>query len=298
MIFANLCVHFINNRNLNHHIIKNMDSLSNQQVNPTILMAILMVTLFFNAFMGAAVNIAIPIIAKDFSMSAVESSWVAMAFLLSSAMFLLPFGKIGDIYGRRKVFLIGNIVFAVSSLLCAFSMNSLSLIIFRFTQGVGGAMIMSTGMAIVTAVFPQEDRGRMLGLVVSAVYLGLTAAPVIGGILTQSFGWHSIFMVSVMASALVIFGIVTKVKMEWIDSKHETLDYSGSIIYMITIFLIMYGFSKLPDNLGILLSLLGIVGFILFIWYERKGKPPVICLIANQLSVSIFVYYEKNRSGT
>jgi len=253
-----------------------MDSASNQQVNPTILMAILMITLFFNAFMGAAVNIAIPIIAKDFSMSAVESSWVAMAFLLSSAMFLLPFGKMGDIYGRRKIFLIGNIVFTSSSLLCAFSMNSLTLIIFRFTQGIGGAMIMSTGMAIVTSVFPPKDRGRMLGLVVSAVYLGLTAAPVIGGILTQSFGWHSIFLVSVAAGFLVILGVLFKVKMEWIDSKHETLDYSGSMIYMVTIFLIMYGFSKLPDNLGIVMSILGIIGFGLFVWYERKVEFPVL----------------------
>jgi len=257
-------------------LLNSMESTHSEQINPTVLMAILMVTLFFNAFMGAAVNIAIPIIAKDFSMSAVESSWVAMSFLLSSAMFLLPFGKIGDIYGRKKIFLIGNIIFTLSSFLCALSPNSLTLIVFRFFQGIGGSMIMGTGMAIVTSVFPPKERGRMLGLVVSSVYLGLTAAPVIGGILTQTLGWHSIFLISVFAGIFVILGIVLKIKAEWRDSKHENLDINGSIIYMAAIFLIMYGFSKLPDNLGIVLSVSGVAVFVLFVLYERKLEFPVL----------------------
>lgn len=253
-----------------------MENISNQNVNPKILMAILMLTLFFNAFMGAAVNIAIPIIAKDFSMSAVESSWVAMSFLLSSAMFLLPFGKIGDIYGRKKIFLFGNMIFTVSTLFCAFSNSSLMLISFRFAQGIGGAMVMSTGMAIVTSAFSPKERGKMLGLVVSAVYLGLTAAPVIGGILTQMFGWHSIFIVSVIAGIIVISGILFKVKGEWSDAKNEKLDYYGSVIYMFSIFMLMYGFSKLPENKAIVISIVGALGIILFVIYEKRIQFPVL----------------------
>ncbi|OFX34252.1 MAG: MFS transporter [Bacteroidetes bacterium GWA2_32_17] len=253
-----------------------MENNSSHNVNPNLLMAILMVTLFFNAFMGAAVNIAIPIIAKDFSMSAVESSWVAMSFLLSSAMFLLPFGKIGDIYGRKKVFLIGNIIFTLSTLSCAFSSNSLMLISFRFIQGIGGAMIMSTGMAIVTSAFSPKERGKMLGLVVSAVYLGLTAAPVIGGILTQVYSWHSIFIVSVIAGILVITGILVRVKGDWLDAKNEKLDYFGSIIYMFSIFMLMYGFSKLPEYKAIVIASIGLIGIILFVIYEKRILFPVL----------------------
>ena len=253
-----------------------METKVQQNVDANFLLAILMITLFFNAFMGAAINIAIPKIAIDFSMTAVESSWVAMSFLLSTAMFLLPFGKLGDMYGRKKIFLLGNIIFTTSSLLCAFSPNTFMLISFRFLQGIGGSMIMSTGMAIVTSVFPPQKRGKMLGLVVSSVYLGLTAAPVIGGILTQHYGWHSLFIVSVVAGSIVILGIITKVKGEWAEAKNEKLDYAGSMIYMVSIFFLIYGFSNLPDLNGILLSIIGFAGIIVFVVFENKIKFPVL----------------------
>ncbi|MFH2141158.1 MAG: MFS transporter [Bacteroidota bacterium] len=253
-----------------------MESSQNTLVNKTMLMAVIMVTSFFNAFMAAAVNIAIPVIAKDFSMSAIESSWVAMSFLLSSAMFLVPFGKIGDIYGRKKVFLLGNIIFALSSLFCVFSFNSFMLISLRFVQGIGGAMIMSTGMAMVTSVFPAKDRGKMIGLVVSAVYLGLTAAPVIGGFLTQTFSWHSIFLVNVIAGAFVIAGTLLKVRSEWSEAQNDNFDYTGSIIYMFSVFTLMYGFSKLPEMLGVFLTSAGLLTMLVFVIVELKVKAPVL----------------------
>ncbi len=253
-----------------------MENQAQKPVHANILMAILMITLFFNAFMGAAINIAIPKIALDFSMNAVESSWVAMSFLLSSAMFLLPFGKIGDMYGRKKIFLTGNIIFTIASLLCAFSIDTYMLISLRFVQGIGGAMIMSTGMAIVTSVFPPQKRGKMLGLVVSSVYLGLTAAPVIGELLTQHLGWHSLFIVSVIAGCIVILGIVTKIKGEWAEAQNEKLDYTGSAIYMISIFLLMYGFSALPDIFGIIMTVSGLAGLIIFIFFEKTANFPVL----------------------
>ena len=240
------------------------------------LMAIIMVTMFFNAFMGAAVNIAIPDIASDFSMSAVESSWVAMSFLLASAIFLVPFGKIGDIYGRKKMLLFGNIVFALSTLACAFSFNSFSLIVFRFMQGIGGSMIMSTGMAIVTSVFPPQKRGKMLGLAVSAVYLGLTMAPVLGGVLTSSFGWHSIFVVAFIAGLFVITGTFFALRTEWAEPDTNRFDVVGSLVYMSSVFLLMFGFSKLPSLLGIVMASTGIVGFVFFVIIEQRVASPVL----------------------
>jgi EmrB/QacA subfamily drug resistance transporter len=253
-----------------------MENNSKPQLNTNVLMAVIMITMFFNAFMGAAINIAIPNIAKDFSMSAVGSSWVSMSFLLASAMFLLPFGKIGDLYGRKKLFLLGNIVFAFSSILCALSYNGFLLIASRFLQGIGGAMIMSTGMAIVTAVFPPKDRGKMLGLSVSAVYLGLTAAPVLGGILTQTFGWHSLFIVSAIAGLIVILGILFKIKAEWSEPDQFKFDIKGSMVYMCSVFLLMYGFSHLPSLLGVILSGSGIIGIVTFVIIELKVFSPVL----------------------
>jgi len=251
-------------------------ALNQNSLNKGFLMAILMITMFFNAFMAAAVNIAIPFIARDFDLNVVGISWVAMSFLLSSAMFLLPFGKVGDIFGRKKVFLYGIIVFTSSSFLCSVAPNGLMLIIFRFLQGIGGAMIMGTGMAIVTSVFPPKERGRMLGLMVSSVYLGLTAAPLLAGILTQAFGWQSIFVVSIVSGVIVLLATILNIKTDWIDSGHEKFDIGGSAIYMVSIFLFMYGFSKMPDNLGIVSTILGVAGFVIFVNFENKALHPIL----------------------
>jgi EmrB/QacA subfamily drug resistance transporter len=239
-------------------------------------MTVIMVTQFLSAFMGASVNIALPHIARDFSMSAVGSSWVVMAFLLSTGMFLVPFGKLGDILGRKKIFLFGIIVFTFASLACAASSGGFMLIASRFVQGIGGAMMMSTGMAIITSAFPPNKRGKMLGLAVSSVYLGLTVAPVVGGIMTQTFGWHSIFLVGGILGFFIIAAIIFMVKTEWREAKNEKLDYPGSLIFMISVFLLMYGFSELPSLRGIVMAFLGLLSMILFVAFELKAETPVL----------------------
>lgn len=240
------------------------------------LMFIITLSSFFNAFMAAAINIAVPDIAKDFSMNASEISWVAMSFILSSAVFMVPFGKVADIYGRKRIFLFGNIVFVSSSLLCFFSTSGLSLIIYRLIQGVGSAMILSTATAIITTVFPRQYRGKQLGVNISAVYLGLTAAPFIGGYLTQVFGWRSIFMVNFIAGIIVIIALIMKVKSEWADCKGQKIDFNGSIIYIISVLLLMYGFSKLPEYLAFILVATGLILFYVFVKIEAKNQNPVL----------------------
>lgn len=253
-----------------------MENSSRRSVHTTILMTVIMVTQFLSAFMGASVNIALPHIARDFSMSAVGSSWVVMAFLLSTGMFLVPFGKLGDILGRKKIFLFGIIVFTFASLACAASTGGFMLIASRFVQGIGGAMMMSTGMAIITSAFPPHKRGKMLGLAVSSVYLGLTVAPVVGGIMTQTFGWHSIFLVGGILGFFIIAAIIFMVKTEWREAKNEKLDYPGSLIFMISVFLLMYGFSELPSLRGIVMAFLGLLSMILFVAFELKAETPVL----------------------
>ena len=241
-----------------------------------ILLAIILVVSFFSAFMGAAVNIALPEISREFSMNAIAMGWVAMSFLMASAIFLVPFGKIADMYGRRRVFLAGNIFYAFSSLLCILSTSGLMLISSRFLQGIGSAMIFSTGMAIITSVYPPHERGKAIGFNTSAVYLGLSLAPVIGGILTQSNGWRSLFYVNLFAIMLVLPFIIFRIKTEWSDARHEKFDLKGSVLYGITIFLLMYGFSSMPKEIAILLTFLGIAGLVSFIQLEKRTEFPVL----------------------
>jgi len=246
--------------------------------NKTVILVVTMVTSFFTPFLGSAVSIALPKITHELSLNSVFMSWVMMSYLLTSAIFLVPFGKLSDMIGRKKMFLMGNIVLTIASLLCALANSGTMLITYRLIQGIGSAMIFSSSMAIVTSAYPPHERGKAIGLNVTAVYLGLSASPLIGGLLTDSLGWRSIFYLNVVAGILIILGILLKMKTEWAEARHEKFDFAGAIIYVISITALMYGFSKLPREYAIILTLTGIAGFIIFVMIEKWTRFPVLNL--------------------
>ena len=135
--------------------------------------------------MGSAVNLALPHISRDMGLDAVQMSWVAMSFLLASAVMMVPFGKWADLRGRKKVFVAGTALFGLFSLLCALSPNGGVLLTARAIQGMGGAMMFATNMAILIDIYPPQERGRVIGINVTAVYLGLSLAPVISGFMIR-----------------------------------------------------------------------------------------------------------------
>lgn len=248
---------------------------SNPNLNKNIILVVTMSSNFLNPLMGSAVNVALPKIGEEFSMSAVGLSWVSMSFLLASSVFLVPFGKISDSWGRMKMFLYSNILFALSSLFCALSFSSEILIIGRFFQGIAAAGIFATSMAIVISAFEPHERGKMIGLNVMAVYVGLSIAPVLGGILTSSLGWRSLFFINAGVVLLIILAIIAKVKDEWAVPNNLKFDFKGTLIYMVSVSGLMYGFSHLPKTEAIVLTLSGIVGLIIFAKYELKHPNPV-----------------------
>jgi EmrB/QacA subfamily drug resistance transporter len=230
---------------------------------------------FLTPFLGSAVNLALPAIGKDLNASAIGLGWVISSFILSSAMFLLPFGRLADIIGRKKVFSAGILLFTISTFLIVFSWNLSSLIILRIIQGISGAMIFGTSLAIITSVFPVGERGRAMGINITAVYLGLSAGPVIGGLLTQYFGWRSIFAFLVPFGIASLILIKTKIKAEWAESKGEKFDWGGSLIYGIALFASMYGFSRLPSITGWICLIIGALLAVVFILFEKRGSNPV-----------------------
>jgi EmrB/QacA subfamily drug resistance transporter len=253
-----------------------MNKSADNSVNRSILLAVIMISSFFNPFMGSAVNIALPSISDDLQMNAVELSWIAMAFLLSAAVFLVPFGKLADIWGRKRMLLYGNIFFTIATIICAFSVSGSMLITARFLQGVGSAMSLSSGMAIIISAFPPEKRGRIIGWNTTAVYVGLSAAPLLGGFLTKTLGWNSLFYINAIAGIIVIAGIIHGVKAEWAEAKNDRFDVTGSIIYIISMSALMYGFSKLPGSIATMLTIGGAVGLTVFVIWEIRGKSPVL----------------------
>jgi len=209
-------------------------------------------------------------------MSAVLMSWVPTSYILSAAMFLVPFGRLADIYGRKRIFAYGMWMFTLSSLALAFSASAMVLITLRVLQGFGSAMIFGTGMAILTSVFPAAERGRVLGINVAAVYLGLSLGPVLGGFLTHQFGWRSIFLVNVPLGLFVIYLVIAKLNGEWAEAQGEKFDAVGSLFYAFTLVALIYGLSLLPAITGVWFILAGMAGVVLFVRRDRKSASPLL----------------------
>jgi EmrB/QacA subfamily drug resistance transporter len=231
---------------------------------------------FLTPFDGSAVNIALPNIGAEFHMDAVALSWVATAYLLSSALFLVPFGKIADIRGRKKIFLYGIFVFTMASLVMTMVRSSDMLLFVRIIQGIGSSMIFGTAVAILTSTFSAGERGKALGVYITSVYLGLSLGPFLGGVLTETLGWRSIFYINVPIGIATALLVVWKLKGEWADCRGETFDLAGSIIYGVALISIMYGFSVLPAATGVFLIITGSLCMLAFVWYEQRQPFPVL----------------------
>ncbi|RKX97474.1 MAG: MFS transporter, partial [Spirochaetes bacterium] len=231
---------------------------------------------FLTPFMGSSVNIALPSIGREFLMDAVMLNWVATSYLLAAAMFLVPFGKIADIKGRKKIFSYGILIYTLSSFLSAISASAVTLISFRILQGIGSAMIFGTSVAILTSVFPPGERGKVLGINAAAVYLGLSFGPFLGGFLTQYFGWRSIFLANMLLGLITITFVFWKLEGEWAEAKGEKFDFIGSVVYSLSLAAIMYGFSLIPTMSGLWLVLMGVFMLLLFAVWETKTENPVL----------------------
>ncbi len=233
---------------------------------------------FMTPFMGSAINLALPSIGKVFQIDAVLLSWVATSYILAAAISLVPFGRLADIYGRKKIFTYGIAAFTITSFLCAISTSTPMLIIFRVFQGAASSMIFATGIAILTSVFPPQERGKALGINVAAVYIGLSLGPFLGGVLTQHLTWRSVFLVNIPLGLIIIWLVLWKLKGEWAEAKGEKFDLPGAIIYGLALVAIMYGISLLPATKSLWIISLGLLGFGTFIKWQISVEHPVFHL--------------------
>ena len=230
---------------------------------------------FITPFMISSINIALPVIGKEFDTDAVVLSWVATSYLLAAAVSLVPFGKLADIHGRKRVYLTGMVLFTLTSLLAAVATSAPMLIVFRIFQGAGSAMVFATGIAILSSVYPVEERGKVLGIAVAAVYSGLSCGPFFGGFITHHLSWRSLFLINIPFGVVIVLLILFKLKGEWKGAAGQKFDLTGSIIYGTAIFAFMYGVSILPSTLSIILILTGIVGLFAFVRWELVVENPV-----------------------
>ncbi len=232
---------------------------------------------FVVTFMASSINIALPLMGADFHVSAVTLSWISLSFMLVSTVCLLPAGRLADLHGRMRFFILSMVIFAVMGFASAFAPSVGALLVMRALHGVGLAIGAVTSTALIVLAFPAEVRGRALGASVACIYLGVTLGPVLGGLICQNLGWRALFLV---VGALSVVNVVLpfwKLRhIEWREPTSAHFDVLGSLISAVSLTAILVGFSLLPDVLAAILVAAGIVGVGAFVWWETRAADPLL----------------------
>ncbi len=236
---------------------------------------------FMTALSISIVNIALPGISEYFGTTLHDVEWVVLIFLLLMSSLLLTFGRLGDMFGHKKVYLCGFAVFTIFSLLTSLAPNILSLIILRGMQAIGASMIVAVVQAIIADSFAPNERGKAIGINAVFVSIGLAAGPSIGGLLMEYYGWRSIFLVNVPVGILAFFWAL-----RILPSKRgvkQKFDIGGALTIFASLMLFLLGM-----NLGgewgwqtpriVMIFMAAAVFMAIFIYLEARGAYPMIQL--------------------
>jgi len=251
---------------------------------------------FVSPLLTSMVNLAIPTIGIEFGISAHDRGWLVMTFFLSSVAFLVPVSRIADLYGKKKLFVIGIVVVLVSSLMSAVSPSFSVLLLWRVVAGIGTAAISSTSISMIVQIYPRSQRGLPLALNTMCIYIGASMGPGLGGILTETFGWQSIFLSLVPFSVAALVAILF-FKSDFRTSEGEPFDLKGSVLYGIGIMALMYGIITLPDRLSPAFIAAGAVMMVAFFKFETKEQYPALKVslfkgkIFRRSSIAAFLNY-------
>lgn len=227
------------------------------------------------AMMLTGVNVALPDVARDLEVDAVSLSWIPMSYLMASAAFVLAFGRLADMFGRKRIYLIGSAGVIITSVFAASAQSEAQLIAGRLLQGVCAAMLYATNVAIISSVFPPARRGAAIGYTVSAIYFGLSAGPLVAGWLIEFASWRATFLIHVPLTIVVLAIGLTRLPIEWRADERGSFDAFGAILYGIAIVVLMTGVSQLPKPAGLAMVGAGFAGLWLFFRHEHRHPHPV-----------------------
>jgi MFS family permease len=241
-----------------------------------ILLAAITLTGFLGAFVVSSTTIALPMIQKDFRLSAITLSWIPLAYVLATAAMLMPSGRVADLLGHKRVYVWSSRVFALLLLVTALVPSAGALVALRAAQGIPAALAITSSTALITFAFPKQERGKALGLFAAGPYVGLTLGPALGGIVLHATGWKILFLV---AGGLGVVNCLIPVwrnrQLEWRGAREAGFDWPGATVYALALPALLLGLTLIPGSLGISLVAAGVVGLAIFVYCETRASGPL-----------------------
>jgi EmrB/QacA subfamily drug resistance transporter len=230
---------------------------------------------------GTAVNVALPIIQKSLNATVIDVQWIVESYALFLAALLLVGGSLGDLFGRKRIFAVGVIIFALASVACGLAQSISLLIIARALQGVGGALMIPGSLALISTTFSQEQRGRAIGTWSGFTVITGALGPVLGGWLAENVSWRGVFFLNIPLAIIVLAVLFWHVP----ESQHKStvLDWRGALLTVVALSAVVYGLitsSSLNLNYPVVLTSLGVglIALILFLIWEDHSRSPMIPL--------------------
>ncbi|HEY6806523.1 MAG TPA: MFS transporter [Pyrinomonadaceae bacterium] len=233
---------------------------------------------------GTVVNVALPFLQQELNATAIGVQWVVESYSLFLAALLLVGGSLGDHYGRRRIFLIGIFIFAIASAACGFSLNIGQLIVARAIQGVGGALLVPGSLAIISASFNEEQRGRAIGTWSGFSAITTAIGPVLGGWLVEHLTWRAVFFLNLPLAVAVVLISLWRVPESREKDVTGPLDWSGAALATISLGALVYGLiesSRVGFSNPVVAACLigGVVVLGGFVYFESRVKNPMVPLV-------------------
>ena len=268
------------------------ESSGSQERNPWLILLVLCGAIFMLLLDTTIVNVAQQKIKEGLNADLSQIQWILDSYILAFAVLMLSFGRLGDIYGRKKMFVTGMAVFIAASGLCGLShwianllgiSGATALIIFRVLQGMGGALMMPQTLSLITVAFPPQKRGAAMGVWGSVVALGAVLGPLLGGYIVTDYPWEWIFLINIPVGIIAILATLVIVPESRDHLASGKLDWGGLIFSAIAIFALVYALIEgpkfgwtSPQTIGLLLVSAAV--FAIFVWWERHVADPMVKL--------------------
>jgi EmrB/QacA subfamily drug resistance transporter len=260
--------------------------------NPWLILIVLCGAIFMLLLDTTIVNVAQQKIKEGLNADLSQLQWILDSYILAFAVLMLSFGRLGDIYGRKKMFVTGMAVFTAASGLCGISdwianlvgiSGATALIVARVLQGIGGALMMPQTLSLITIAFPPQKRGAAMGIWGSVVALGAVLGPLVGGYIVTDYPWEWVFLINIPVGIIAILATLAIVPESRDPLASGKLDWGGLVFSALAIFALVYALIEgpkfgwtSPETIGLLLVSAAV--FILFIWWERRVADPMVKL--------------------